>query len=72
MMRWLAHGLILTVVLSLIGCPSTPTAKWGNERIGFTRAPELGGMDHLWIMNGDGSGQSQLNLGADKNSSLVS
>ena len=71
MMRWLAQGLILTVVFSLMGCPSTPTAKWANERIGFTRAPQLGGTDQLWIMNGDGSGQSQLDLGADRNSSLT-
>src|SRR5262249_20894879 len=71
MMGWLAQGLILTVVFSLMGCPSTPTAKWANERIGFTRAPQLGGTDQLWIMNGNGSGQSQLDLGAYRNSSLT-
>ena len=71
MTRWLAHGVTLAVVISLFGCVSTPTVNWATERIGFTRAPQLGGTDHLWIMNGDGSGQSPLNLGADGNSSLT-
>ena len=71
MICWLTHGVILAVLMSIFGCVSSPTINWTNEKIGFTRAPQLGGTDSLWIMNGDGSGQSQLDLGADGNSSLT-
>jgi Tol biopolymer transport system component len=71
MTRWLAHGGTLAVMIFLSGCQSSPTVNWANEKIGFTRAPQLGGTDTLWIMSGDGSGQAQLNLGADGNSSLT-
>jgi TolB protein len=71
MMRWLAHGVTLAVLMSIFGCVSSPTVNWAREKIGFTRSPQLGGTDTLWIMNGDGSGQSQLNVGADGNSSLT-
>jgi TolB protein len=71
MTRWLAHGGTFAVMVFLFGCLSSPTVNWAREKIGFTRAPQLGGTDTLWIMNGDGSGQSQLNLGADGNSSLT-
>ena len=64
-MRSLALGLILAIIVSLTGCPSSPKVKWASEKIGFTRAAQPGGTNHLWIMNGDGSGQSQLNVGAD-------
>jgi len=70
-MRWLTHGVTLAVLMSIFGCVSSPTINWANEKIGFTRAPLLGETETLWIMNGDGSGQSQLNLGADGNSSLT-
>ena len=71
MARWLAYGVTLTVMIFLFGCQSTPTVNWASEKIGFTRAPQLGGTDTLWIMNGDGSGQSPLNLGDNGNSSLT-
>ena len=71
MTRWLAHGGTLAVMIFLSGCLSSPTVNWAGEKIGFTRAPQLGGTETLWIMNGDGSGQSQLSLGADGNSSLT-
>ena len=70
-MRWLAHGLTLAAICSFMGCLSSPTVNWATERIGFTRAPQIGGTNQLWIMNGDGSGQSKLDLGADGNSSLT-
>ena len=69
MTRRLANGITLAVMVSLVGCVSTP--KRAAEDIGFTRAPQLGGIDNLWIMHHDGSGQSQLHLGADGNSSLT-
>ena len=71
MMRWLAHGVTLAVLMSILGCVSSPTINWASEKIGFARAPQLGGTEALWIMNGDGSGQSQLKLGADGNTSLA-
>src|SRR6476469_2437126 len=71
MLRWLTHGVILAVLMSIFGCVSSPTINWTNEKIGFTRTPQLGGTDSLWIMNGDGSGQAQLDVGADGNSSLT-
>ncbi len=71
MMRWLAHGGILAGMVFLSGCLSSPTVNWAGEKIGFTRAPQVGGTETLWLMNGDGSGQSQLSLGADGNSSLT-
>jgi Tol biopolymer transport system component len=71
MMRWLAHGGILAVMVFLSGCLSSPTVNWAQEKIGFTRAPQLGETETLWVMNGDGSGQSQLSLGADGNSALT-
>lgn len=71
MTRWLAHGGIVAVIVFLHGCLSSPTVNWAREKIGFTRAPQPGGTETLWIMNGDGSGQSQLSLGADGNSSLT-
>ena len=67
MTRWLAHGVILAVLILLFGCVSTP--QKAPETIGFTRSPQLGGTDTLWIMKDDGSGQWQLNLGTDGNSS---
>ena len=69
MTRWLAHGIALAVMIFLFGCVSSP--RMAAEDIGFTRAPQLGGADNLWIMHHDGSGQSQLHLGADGNSSLT-
>lgn len=71
MTRWLAHGVTFAVMIFLSGCLSTPTVNWASEKIGFTRAPQLGGTDTLWIMNGDGSGQSPLNLAGNGNSSLT-
>jgi Tol biopolymer transport system component len=41
------------------------------EDIGFTRAPQLGGAESLWIMRHDGSGQSPLAVGADGNRSIT-
>jgi WD40 repeat protein len=70
MTRWLAHGIGLAVMIFLFGCVSSPP-RMAAEDIGFTRAPQLGGADNLWIMHHDGSGQSQLHLGADGNSSLT-
>ena len=70
MMRWLAHGLTLAAMMSLIGCVSSPPRK-AAEDIGFTRAPQLGGTENLWMMHHDGSGQSELALGADGNSFLT-
>jgi Tol biopolymer transport system component len=69
MMRWLIIALAVTI--PLFGCQSSPTPNWASERIGFTRAPQPGGADNLWIMNGEGSAQSPLHLGADGNSSLT-
>lgn len=70
MTRWLAHGIALAVMIFLFGCVSSPP-RMAAEDIGFTRAPQLGGADNLWIMHHDGSGQSQLHVGADGNSSLT-
>jgi TolB protein len=71
MMRWVAHGVILAALMSIVGCVSSPTVNWASEKIGFTRAPQLGGTETLWIMNGDGTGQSQLNLGTDGHRALT-
>ena len=70
-MRWVAHGVILAALMSIVGCVSSPTVNWASEKIGFTRAPQAGGTETLWIMNGDGTGQSQLNLGAEGHRSLT-
>lgn len=70
MTRWLPHGVILTLLIPLSGCVSSPTVNWARETIGFTRAPQLGASDNLWIMRGDGSGQSALNLGAEGNRAM--
>lgn len=70
MKRWLAHGITLAVMIPLVGCVSSPP-RMPAEDIGFTRTPQIGGTDNLWIMRHDGSGQSQLDLGADGNSSLT-
>jgi Tol biopolymer transport system component len=67
----LAHSVTLVVMISFVGCQSSPTPNWASERIGFTRAPQPGGGESLWIMKGDGSAQSPLNLGAEGNSSLT-
>ena len=71
MTRWLAHGVDPRCADFLFGCVSSPPVNGLAENIGFTRAPQLGGADNLWIMHDDGSGQSQLHLGADGNSSLT-
>jgi len=71
MKRWMAPAVTVAVMMSLWGCQSSPTPNWAAEKIGFTRAPQVGGTDQLWIMNGDGSGPSQLNVGADGNSSMT-
>ena len=70
-MRWAAHGAILAALMSILGCVSSPTVNWASEKIGFTRASQVGETDTLWIMNGDGTGQSQLSLGADGNRALT-
>jgi Tol biopolymer transport system component len=71
MMHWVANGVILAALTSIVGCVSSPTVNWASEKIGFTRAPQLGGTETLWIMNGDGTGQSQLNVGAEGHRSLT-
>jgi len=71
MTRTLTHGVTLAAMIVLLGCQSTPTPDWASQRIGFTRAPQPGGKETLWIMNGDGSGQSPLQLGAEGNNSLT-
>ena len=71
MTPWLPLGGAMTVFVSLVGCQSSPTTNWTAETIGFTRAPQFGGTDQLWIMNGDGSGQSQLSVDGDGNRSLT-
>ena len=71
MTRWLAHGVTLTVLMMCTGCQSSPTMQWANEHIGFTRTSPPGGVETLWIMNGDGTSQSQLELGADGNRGLT-
>ncbi|HKY72898.1 MAG TPA: DPP IV N-terminal domain-containing protein [Nitrospira sp.] len=71
MTRWLTHGVTLAMLMTCTGCQSSPTIQWANEKIGFTRASQLGGAETLWIMNGDGSGQSPLELGADGNRGLT-
>ena len=68
---WLPYALTLAASVPLAGCQSTPTTNWAAETIGFARAPQPGGTDHLWVMNGDGSGQFQLPLGAEGNSSMT-
>lgn len=70
MTRWLAHGITLLAMMFLWGCVSSPP-RMPAEDIGFTRAPQLGGTDALWMMHHDGSGQSLLNLDAEGNSSLT-
>jgi Tol biopolymer transport system component len=69
MRRWLADGVTLAVVISLCGCASTP--QKAPETVGFSRASQVGGTDTLWIMKDDGSGQSQLHLGADGNRAMT-
>jgi Tol biopolymer transport system component len=69
MTRWLAHGITFAMI-ALVGCVSSPPRMPGED-IGFTRTPQLGGTDNLWIMHHDGSGQTLLDLGADGNSSLT-
>jgi len=71
MTRWLAHGVMLTVLIPLFACVSSPTVNWASETIGFSRATQVGGTENLWIMRGDGSGLSPLNLGADGNSAMT-
>ena len=70
MTRWLADGITLAMIVTLGGCVSSPP-RMAAEDIGFTRAPEVGGTESLWVMHHDGSGQSPLNLGADGNSFLT-
>jgi TolB protein len=71
MKRWLVHGFSLALMMTLSGCQSSPTPNWTSERIGFTRSPHPGGPGSLWMMNGEGSDQSALDLGANGNSSLT-
>ena len=71
MTPWLLLSGAMTVFVSLLGCQSSPTTNWTAETIGFTRAPQLGGTDQLWIMSADGSGQSQLSVDGDGNRSLT-
>lgn len=71
MLRWLGPSLTLTIIVALMGCVSSPTVNWAMEQISFTRAPQIAGTGQLWIMNGDGSGESKLDLGADNNRSLT-
>jgi hypothetical protein len=33
MMRWLAHGVTLAVLMSIFGCVSSPTVNWASEKI---------------------------------------
>jgi TolB protein len=60
----------LAVVITLAGCQSSPMPNWTMERIGFTRSPQPGGAETLWMMHGDGSGQSPLDVGAEGNRAL--
>jgi TolB protein len=69
MMRWLPYGVTLVAIFFLFGCVSTP--KQAPAKMGFARASQVGGTDTLWIMKDDGSGQWQLSLGADGNSSMT-
>jgi TolB protein len=71
MTPWLAPGITVVVLIALYGCVSSPTVNWARETIGFTRAPEPGGIDNLWIMKADGSGQYALPLGGDGNSAMT-
>jgi Tol biopolymer transport system component len=71
MTRWLIHGVTLAMLITCTGCQSSPTTQWASEKIGYTRASQLGGTEALWIMNGDGSSQSPLELGADGNRGLT-
>ena len=65
----MAHSIALAGIVSFWGCISTPHKA--PETIGFSRAPQVGGADTLWIMKDDGSGQSPLSLGAEGNSFLT-
>jgi Tol biopolymer transport system component len=67
--RWLAPVVTLAVCISIFGCVSTPQKP--RETLAFTRAPQRGGTDTVWIMKDDGSGQAQLDLGADGNRSIT-
>jgi TolB protein len=69
--RWLAQGAAFAATVFLLGCQSTPTTNWAAEKIGFARSSQVGGTDQLWLVNGDGSGLSQLDLGAEGNSYLT-
>ena len=71
MSRWLTHGVTLAMLMTCTGCQSSPTIQWASEKIGFTRASQLGGTETLWIMNGDGSSQSPLELGPEGNRALT-
>jgi hypothetical protein len=70
-MRRLVRGVSMALMMTLVGCQSSPMPNWATERIGFTRSAQPGGGDTLWIMNGDGSGQSPLDVGADGNGALT-
>jgi Tol biopolymer transport system component len=69
--RWLAQGATFAAFVSLLGCQSSPTTNWAAETIGFTRSSQVGGIDQLWLMNGDGSDPSQLDLGTEGNRYLT-
>jgi TolB protein len=70
MTRWLANTVTFAVMMTVVGCVSSPPRTPAGD-IGFTRAPQVGGTDGLWIMHHDGSAQSPLELGADGNSFLT-
>jgi Tol biopolymer transport system component len=69
MTRWLAHSVILAVVMSMIGCVSTPQPP--PQTLGFTRASQVEGSETVWIMEDDGSDPLPLDLGADGNRSVT-
>jgi Tol biopolymer transport system component len=59
---------ILSISLALFGCPPSTLQPKTHEKIGFTRAPAVGGIDNLWIMNDDGSDASLISNLGEKNS----
>lgn len=69
MTRWVAHGIAMAPIISLLACVSTPSPT--PHTIGFTRAANTLATDSLWVMKDDGSDQSALSVGADGNRSMT-
>ena len=55
------------IILTMFGCVTAKERRVTHEKVAFTRAATVEGEPQIWIMNDDGSGQYQLDLGGANN-----